>query len=79
MATVCDHCGYKDNEVKAGAGIEDKGRKITLHVTDPSDLNRDVLKVSAKQFSQMMCISQVNGRSLCMKNENHNLNDFLAA
>ena len=45
MCTVCDHCGMKDNEVKGGAGIEEKGRKITLHLTDPSDLNRDILKV----------------------------------
>jgi len=44
MATVCDACGVKTNEVKSGGGIEDKGRRITLHVTDPSDMNRDILK-----------------------------------
>jgi zinc finger protein len=44
MATVCDICGHKTNEVKSGGGIEDKGKKITLRLTDPSDLNRDVLK-----------------------------------
>lgn len=27
------------------AGIEDKGKAIKLRITDPSDLNRDVLKV----------------------------------
>ncbi len=45
MATTCDVCGLRENEVKGGSGIEDKGTRITLHVTDPSDLNRDVLKV----------------------------------
>lgn len=44
MATVCEVCGHKTNEVKSGGGIEDKGRKITLKITDPSDLSRDVLK-----------------------------------
>lgn len=44
MATVCDACGHKDNEVKGGSGIEPKGTKITLKITDPSDMSRDVLK-----------------------------------
>ncbi len=46
MATVCDFCGHKTNEVKSGAGIEPTGKKITLRITDPSDLSRDVLKVN---------------------------------
>ena len=45
MATVCEYCGHKTNEVKSGGGIEAKGKKITLKVTDPTDLSRDVLKV----------------------------------
>ena len=45
MATVCDACGHKDNEVKGGSGIEPKGTKITLKITDPTDMSRDVLKV----------------------------------
>ena len=49
MATVCDYCGHKTNEVKSGGGIEPKGTKITLRVTDPSDLSRDVLKVSCER------------------------------
>jgi len=44
MCTVCDHCGAKTNEVKSGGGIEEQGKRITLHVTDPTDLARDVLK-----------------------------------
>lgn len=44
MATTCDICGHKTNEVKSGSGTEPKGTKLTLTVTDPVDLNRDVLK-----------------------------------
>merc|ERR1719266_1978568 len=44
MATVCEYCGHKTNEVKSGGGIESKGKRITLNITDPSDLSRDVLK-----------------------------------
>lgn len=44
MSTVCDHCGYRSNEVKTGGEIPAKGRKITLKVDDPEDLNRDILK-----------------------------------
>jgi len=44
MATVCDSCGHKTNEVKSGGGIEEKGKKITLKITDPTDMSRDVLK-----------------------------------
>lgn len=44
MSTVCDQCGYKSNEVKTGGAIPAKGRKVTLKVTDPEDLSRDVLK-----------------------------------
>ena len=44
MATNCDACGLRTNEVKSGAGIADKGVRITLRITDPIDLSRDVLK-----------------------------------
>jgi len=44
MATVCDACNYRDNEVKGGSGIDPTGCKITLRLTDVSDLSRDVLK-----------------------------------
>ena len=46
MATVCDACGHRDNEVKAGAGIEPKGTCIKLRLTSAADLSRDLLKVS---------------------------------
>ena len=52
MCTVCESCGIRSSEVKSGTGIEEKGVKFTLKLTDPSDLNRDLLKVnkSVKYF-----------------------------
>ncbi|KAF3904675.1 hypothetical protein ABW21_db0208039 [Orbilia brochopaga] len=44
MSTTCDHCGYKSNEVKTGGAVPSNGRRLTLKVTDPSDLARDILK-----------------------------------
>ncbi|KAF8527281.1 zf-ZPR1-domain-containing protein [Gautieria morchelliformis] len=44
MSTNCEHCGYKDNEVKSGSAISDKGQKIILKVEDRDDLSRDILK-----------------------------------
>ena len=47
MATVCDACGHRDNEVKSGTGIEPKGTCITLRLTSVDDLSRDLLKVGS--------------------------------
>ena len=44
MATNCEQCGYKSNEVKAGGPISDKGKRITLNITEAEDLSRDILK-----------------------------------
>ncbi len=44
MATNCDSCGHRTNEVKSGGATEEQGTRITLNITDPSDMTRDVLK-----------------------------------
>ncbi|KAF2276246.1 zinc finger protein-like protein zpr1 [Westerdykella ornata] len=44
MSTVCDHCGYRSNEVKTGGEVPEKGRRITLSVETNEDLSRDILK-----------------------------------
>ncbi|XP_036392855.1 zinc finger protein ZPR1 [Megalops cyprinoides] len=44
MATNCDSCGHRTNEVKSGGATEALGTKITLHLTDLSDMTRDLLK-----------------------------------
>jgi zinc finger protein len=46
MATNCDACGHRTNEVKGGGGIEDKGVRIDVKVRSSADFSRDVLKVS---------------------------------
>lgn len=44
MATVCEHCSYKTNEIKTGGAIPEKGKKITLKIENVVDLSRDILK-----------------------------------
>lgn len=44
IAFVCDHCGYRNSEIKEGGGMSDKAKKITIRVEKPDDLNRDVFK-----------------------------------
>ncbi|KAF4556478.1 putative zinc finger protein ZPR1 [Elsinoe fawcettii] len=44
MSTVCDHCGYRSNEVKTGGEVPEKGQRITLTVSTAEDLARDILK-----------------------------------
>jgi zinc finger protein len=44
MSTVCEHCGYRSNEVKTGGEVPEKGKKITLKVDGSTDLARDILK-----------------------------------
>jgi zinc finger protein len=44
MSTVCDHCGYRSNEVKTGGEVPERGRRITVTVAKVEDLSRDILK-----------------------------------
>jgi len=47
MASVCENCGYKSNEVKSGCGFSEKGQVIQLKILEDNikyDLSRDVLK-----------------------------------
>lgn len=44
MATTCDACGHRTNEVKSGGGIEPKGVCIEVEVNGKEDFSRDVLK-----------------------------------
>lgn len=45
MATNCEVCGLRTNEVKSGGGIEPKGLRIEVSVRGLEDFHRDVLKV----------------------------------
>jgi zinc finger protein len=51
MVSQCDHCGYKDAEVKPGGGISDRGKRITLLITSVEDLSRDLLKSESASIS----------------------------
>lgn len=44
MATNCESCGHRTNEVKSGAGISALGSRISLLLKNSVDLTRDVLK-----------------------------------
>ena len=43
-AMNCEHCGYKTSDVKTGGEVPEKGKRLTLKVSMPEDLSRDVLK-----------------------------------
>ncbi|KAL8792107.1 MAG: hypothetical protein Q9195_005282 [Heterodermia aff. obscurata] len=43
-AMNCEHCGYKTSDVKTGGEVPEKGKRLTLKVSAPEDLSRDVLK-----------------------------------
>lgn len=55
MATSCEACDHKTNEVKSGSGIEEKGTRITVRIKDSEQLKYDVVKVSLKKIS--LCMS----------------------
>lgn len=44
MASTCDLCGYKTNEVKTSGALSEQAKRITLKVTSIEDLSRDILK-----------------------------------
>eukprot|EP00455_Lapot_gusevi_P015858 TRINITY_DN1808_c0_g5_i1.p1 TRINITY_DN1808_c0_g5~~TRINITY_DN1808_c0_g5_i1.p1 ORF type:complete len:574 (-),score=198.33 TRINITY_DN1808_c0_g5_i1:61-1782(-) len=44
MVTDCEHCGFRDTEIKPGGAVSPMARKCTLRVTSPSDMARDLLK-----------------------------------
>ncbi|KAF2030099.1 zinc finger protein-like protein zpr1 [Setomelanomma holmii] len=51
MSTVCDHCGYRSNEVKTGGEVPEQGRRITVSVDTKEDLSRDILKAESCAMS----------------------------
>eukprot|EP00917_Polyrhabdina_sp_WS-2016_P002414 GHVP01005174.1.p1 GENE.GHVP01005174.1~~GHVP01005174.1.p1 ORF type:complete len:508 (+),score=61.33 GHVP01005174.1:936-2459(+) len=43
MATICDHCGYKSNEIKSNGPVSSHGSLYMLTINSHSDLTRDVI------------------------------------
>jgi zinc finger protein len=58
MSTNCDHCGYRDNEVKSGGAISEKGKRIIVKVEDHEDLSRDILKVRTPPFLKIQDLAE---------------------
>ncbi|KAI7690452.1 Zinc finger protein ZPR1 [Sarcoptes scabiei] len=44
MATNCEVCGWRTNEIKPGAGIKPKGIKITIEIKNSKDLDKEVVR-----------------------------------
>lgn len=44
MATCCEACGFKSNEIKTVGAVSEFGRRITLRTSCEEDLSRDLLK-----------------------------------
>lgn len=51
MASSCDLCGYKTNEVKSSGALSEKGKRITLKLTSVEDVSRDILKSETCKLS----------------------------
>lgn len=44
MATNCDSCGHRTNEIKSGAGFEEKGVEIRHKIKSEADLKLEAIK-----------------------------------
>ena len=44
MALECEECGFRNSEISFGGEIQEKGLRLTLHVTGKEDLNRQMVK-----------------------------------
>ena len=51
MAFICEHCGYRNSEIKEGGGISEKAKRIKIQVKTPEDLNRDLFKSDTALFT----------------------------
>jgi zinc finger protein len=52
MATSCESCGYKSNEVKSGGAIAEKGKKISCKITELEDLSRIYFLIYVRGYSE---------------------------
>ena len=83
MANVCDHCGYRDSEVKSAGGISEKGQRITLKMTDSDmDLDRDILKsetasVNIPELEVELTCGSLGGRFTTIEGLLHQIKDQL--
>lgn len=45
MSTVCEACGWRNNEAKPSGGFANEGIRLILSINTEEDLNREVIKV----------------------------------
>ncbi|KAJ2942225.1 hypothetical protein O0L34_g15772 [Tuta absoluta] len=64
MATTCDACGHRTNEVKSGGGIEEKGVRFEVRVAGKEDFSRDILKSETCSMEIPELELEVGGRAL---------------
>jgi zinc finger protein len=44
ISFLCDHCGFRNNELQSGEAVQEFGTEIVLHAKTKEDLNRQVVK-----------------------------------
>ncbi|KAG6465219.1 hypothetical protein O3G_MSEX015008 [Manduca sexta] len=64
MATICEYCGHRTNEVKSGGGIEEKGVRFEVKVAEKADFSRDILKSETCTMLIPELDLEVGGRAL---------------
>ncbi|KAL8738146.1 MAG: hypothetical protein Q9181_001004 [Wetmoreana brouardii] len=50
MSFACDHCGFKNTEVKSAGQIQERGAKYSLKVADEEDMQRQIVKSDTGVF-----------------------------
>lgn len=50
MSFSCPHCGFSNTEVQSAGQIQERGAKYSLKVTDPEDIERQIIKSDTATF-----------------------------
>lgn len=64
MATNCESCGHRTNEVKSGGGMEPRGVRIEVAIAGKEDFSRDILKSENCSLEIPELDMDVGGRAL---------------
>lgn len=65
MATNCDNCGHRTNEVKSSGGIAEKGVRIEVSVKSRDDFSRDLLKSEFCSLHLLELDCDIGPHALC--------------
>lgn len=50
MSFSCPHCGFSNTEVQSAGQIQERGTRYTLKVTEPEDMDRQIIKSDSAVF-----------------------------